>query len=352
MKLPIAVLMTDTHADEDNLELIDNIFQQAIQLSNDVGVRYIFHAGDFFKSRSKQSIECLLGMKETFSRFSKNDKIMFCIHGNHDKRDQNSAKGYMNLYKDRNVKLFEKFGVEIIGNVMFCMISFFPEGESFLDVYTELLTHIQDNYQQRVDKEKLIKVLICHASINGVRNNDGTTVEGDVEVDFFEYFDRVFVGHYHDRQKINNKIIYVGSTHQANYGEDEYKGFTVIYSDGSYKFHNAKFPLFIHEKIHVDDREEIQNFIKEHIGSNNNIRLTLVGSKEQVDSIQKSIKAESIDVRYESIEDSLINSVEDLNISTNITKTGLMNHWINYCKLNSVDNDLKIIGMKKFKNLI
>lgn len=50
-------------------------------------------------------------------------------------------------------------------------------------------------------------------------------------------FDKVFVGHYHNRTVIpGTGIEYIGSSRQHNFGEDEEKGYTVLYTDGTYEF--------------------------------------------------------------------------------------------------------------------
>lgn len=50
-------------------------------------------------------------------------------------------------------------------------------------------------------------------------------------------FDKVFVGHYHNRTVIpQTRIEYIGASRQHNFGEDEEKGYTVLYTDGTHEF--------------------------------------------------------------------------------------------------------------------
>ena len=61
--------------------------------------------------------------------------------------------------------------------------------------------------------------------------------EKELPARIFSPFDKVFVGHYHNRTVIpGTGIEYIGSSRQHNFGEDEEKGYTVLYTDGTHEF--------------------------------------------------------------------------------------------------------------------
>ena len=78
------------------------------------------------------------------------------------------------------------------------------------------------------------RILYLHEGINGALSQPS---EKELPANIFDEFERVFVGHYHNRCVIpKTRIEYIGSSRQHNFGEDEEKGYTVLYSDGTHEF--------------------------------------------------------------------------------------------------------------------
>ena len=76
--------------------------------------------------------------------------------------------------------------------------------------------------------------MYAHEGVNGALKHSS---ENELSPDVFKAFDKVFVGHYHDRKTIEGTSIeYIGASRQHNFGEDEEKGYTVVYEDGNYDF--------------------------------------------------------------------------------------------------------------------
>jgi DNA repair exonuclease SbcCD nuclease subunit len=84
------------------------------------------------------------------------------------------------------------------------------------------------------------KVLCGHIAVHGALFNlvYGTTsdvqIEGDsgmllVTPDIFNEYDRVFLGHYHAAQELNDKVEYVGSPLQLSFGEMSQDKHIVVY---------------------------------------------------------------------------------------------------------------------------
>lgn len=340
MKKPIALILTDTHVTENNIPLVEDIFEQAIEICHAYGIKTMIHDGDWFTSRSHQALECLLSVSEgIIDNVNRNNINLIGIRGNHDCTDQSIPASYMSLFKHK-MTLFDNEGYLEIGGLCCCFLSFFTDEE-----YLRRLANLIEE-----TAEFTHKILFTHQSINGVRNNDGTVVEKDIEGGFFDNFDKVIVGHYHNRQKVGNNIYYIGSTHQSNFGEDEKKGFTILYSDGSIKHIQSEFPKYIHAKINVDDEEQIVEAIQEYSESTDNVRVTLIGDKDKAKTIRKEIfEGSGIDVRFNSISESTLfeASIEEATDEAKVfNKKDLAKYWIKYCTSQGVPSKLRNEGLK------
>lgn len=60
---------------------------------------------------------------------------------------------------------------------------------------------------------------------------DGTEVKSELKPSMFEMFKKVYLGHYHNYQRVGSNIYHLGSVQQNNFGEDEKKGFWLLDSD-------------------------------------------------------------------------------------------------------------------------
>ena len=106
------------------------------------------------------------------------------------------------------------------------MMGYFPENGSFR-------TRLDRLREEALDPGRL-NFLYIHEGINGALAQPS---EKELPAKIFEAFDKVFVGHYHNRCIIpKTRIEYIGSSRQHNFGEDEEKGYTVIYADGTHEF--------------------------------------------------------------------------------------------------------------------
>lgn len=116
---------------------------------------------------------------------------------------------------------------------MLHLIPYFPEDGSFTDKLQTVKT-------QALDSTKF-NFLYLHEGINGALSQPS---EKELPANLFEGFDKVFVAHYHNRCVIpKTNVEYIGSSRQHNFGEDEMKGYTVLYNDGSTEFIQNKINL-------------------------------------------------------------------------------------------------------------
>lgn len=340
----VGVLITDTHKKQNNLELVKSVFKQCRDFCLDNDVKNVFHLGDWFTERSKQSLECLLSTDECIKMFTDHGIKLYAIQGNHDKTDQTSELGYVSLYNsvgNKNFTLVEDHGIVELCGLSIHLLPYFKEHQ-----YLQNLLGLIES-----DDSSGKKILLTHQSINGVRNNDGTLVNGDLSLDIFKQYNKVFVGHYHDEQKYNN-IHYIGSAYQANFGESyEDKGFTVLYDDLTTKKINTKFPKYIHHKVEVSDIEYIEDINQMYSSDNNDfVRVTLIGQKDDIKNFDKSkLSINNIEVRTQHTDLELFTLKDNLS-SVIFSKKDLMKRWVEYSTKHMKNKQLMMRGFNMIKN--
>lgn len=235
-KKTIALLLTDSHCGKENIPEFQANWQEAINICHERGITHILFLGDLVLSRSSQTLDILLAIYDVFEMCRQTGILLPMINGNHCKKDLEALRGYADVFASfSNVRVIDSWGlVDISETVGIGMISYFPENGSFIEKFTELERSI---FSLPYDK----RILMLH---QGIMGGLSTPNENDLPAKMFHKWDYVFVGHYHNRAQIRNtKIEYIGSSRQHNFGEDEMKGYTVLYNDGSTEFIQNKINL-------------------------------------------------------------------------------------------------------------
>lgn len=224
---PCLLLLNDIHVSKDNIPEFTANWREALDICRKMGIRDIALGGDLFLSRAAQTLDVLLAVHDALLLAAEYGMHVTMINGNHDKVNQESPRGYCHIFDQHdNVLVADDYialpcpdGQRFILH----MVAYFPENGSF----PEKLERV------RLDPERL-NYLYIHEGINGALSQPS---DNELPVHLFEAFDKVFVGHYHNRCIIpKTHIEYIGSSRQHNFGEDEEKGYTVIYTDGTHEF--------------------------------------------------------------------------------------------------------------------
>lgn len=329
----LAFLM-DVHIHEKNTDLVKDLVQQLIEycLKNKIDV--IIQGGDIFNSRKGQSIETLDCFSDILTELHKNSIRMYGIAGNHDKNDYESAKSYLNVfrYHPSYIYIEDLTSVTSIHNdYNFILLPFFKEDTILYDKIISAISLI---------KEGKKNILVTHCAIEGVKNNDGSVVNNRITKDMLNKFDKVLVGHYHNEQIFDN-VHYMGSFYQANYGEDNKKGFWSLSYDGKFKHIKTKFPEYKKVMIDLDLTTplETEELIKEYKSDYDNIRFNFKGTKEQLNSIDDNkFKRVGIDVKKESFE--IINGIIEAESNEYISfdKSGILEEFETFCTVNNYED--------------
>lgn len=227
---PCLLLMNDMHIGKENIpEFIAN-WNEALTICTKMNVTQIAICGDLFLSRASQTLDILLAVHDCLLSAAEQGINVSIANGNHDKVSLEANRGYCHIYNQHpNVLVADDYITLPIGDGRYAllhMIAYFPEDGSFCDKLSDLKRNALDGSKKNY--------LYIHEGINGALSQPS---DKELPVNIFEEFERVFVAHYHNRCVIpKTRIEYIGSSRQHNFGEDEQKGYTVLYNDGSHEF--------------------------------------------------------------------------------------------------------------------
>lgn len=223
------LLMNDIHVSKDNIPDFKVNWHEALNVCQRLGIREIALGGDLFQSRVSQTLDVLLTVHDVLLLTAQAGIRITLAEGNHDLVDQEALRGYCHLY-DRHpaVTVVDDFltlenpAWDFVMHIM----SYFPENGSFTGRLQALIAGSLDAGKRNY--------LYIHQGINGAL---ATPAADELPAQIFEPFDKVFVGHYHNRSVVRGTVIeYIGSARQFNFGEDTAKGYTVLYTDGTHEF--------------------------------------------------------------------------------------------------------------------
>lgn len=227
---PCLLLLNDIHISKDNIPAFKANWQEAIDICRKMDVKEIAIGGDLFFSRAAQTLDVLLAVHDALLTAAEHGIHVTIAEGNHDKVNQENERGYCHVFDQHsNVLVCDEYVSLPLGDdcrFVLHMMGYFPEDGSFC---TRL-----DRLKEEALDPKCLNFLYIHEGINGALAQPN---DKELPAKIFEEFDKVFVGHYHNRTIIDKtRIEYIGSSRQHNFGEDEEKGYTVIYADGSHEF--------------------------------------------------------------------------------------------------------------------
>lgn len=227
---PCLLLLNDIHISKDNIPAFKANWQEAIDICRKMDVKEIAIGGDLFFSRAAQTLDVLLAVHDALLTAAEHGIHVTIAEGNHDKVNQENERGYCHVFDQHsNVLVCDEYVSLPLGDdcrFVLHMMGYFPEDGSFC-------TRLDRLKEEALDPKRL-NFLYIHEGINGALSQPN---DKELPAKIFEDFDKVFVGHYHNRTIIDKtRIEYIGSSRQHNFGEDEEKGYTVIYTDGSHEF--------------------------------------------------------------------------------------------------------------------
>jgi DNA repair exonuclease SbcCD nuclease subunit len=203
---------------EDCLKVLKWVFDTAVNR----GIKTIVFGGDLFQDRQKIhtiSYEKTFRLVREYCGWldKKPDIMMYLLVGNHDMwfSDKWDVSSVGPLAAIENVRVIDRpCSVAVTDD---CTIDFLPYTKNPID-------DIKEHFPVKND------ILVSHCSVDGAKLNAVYNTKAEISVEYegdmvkvgtdtFKGWKRVFLGHYHCAQKLNDVVEYIGSPLELNFGE-------------------------------------------------------------------------------------------------------------------------------------
>lgn len=341
MKTSIALLINDLHVSKDNIAEFQANWDEALSICKEDMIDDIVVGGDMFTTRSSQTLSTLMAVKSALTKAVKEGRSVTLAEGNHDCVDLESTIGYNHVFAGlSNISVVDDFEIIEWYNCDFVLIvmSYFPENGSFLYKLEDAVNKAFADYSHIVKSKDNI-ILYIHEGIHGALGDFEIPTELPVEP--FMDFRKVLCGHYHNRIRIKNTPIeYIGASRQHNFGEDENKGYTILYDDGSTQFiqnqANRRY------KTYEVDFDELEDLKVDH-NPQYKLKIKVKCSDKQAKLFDKQ---KLIEMGFEKVEVISETPVTRETAATGISEKydalSLMKEYKAYCEENSIDSRLGI----------
>ncbi|WP_440895686.1 exonuclease SbcCD subunit D [Amphibacillus sp. Q70] len=252
-------IVNGVHMTEDQAYVLEQFFELIKEYSPDV----VIIAGDIY-DRSIPPKEAVELLDQTFTRLIKNFDIpILVISGNHDSPDR--LQFGSQLFRNQQLYIESRFELPIeqltftdeAGPVHFYLIPYFEPAdvqnifpEQQIDSHQEAMEAVIDSITETINRKER-HVCIAHAFLAGGMESDSehrlSMIGGSpyIDVNVFNAFDYVALGHLHQPQKIKtDHIQYSGSLLKYSFSEaNQKKSITVIDINDKGEIEYQRIPL-------------------------------------------------------------------------------------------------------------
>lgn len=282
---PISIIFNDAHLKTGNEQDVINSVKHMLKYAKKESITNLIFAGDLFDSRSFQRQSVLHAFDEILDLINKAGCTLYIFPGNHDKTVYASYDSFLDVYRHYPGVVFNReLSVIELDGITITLLPFFSD-----DMLIPML-----------EEAKSTDVLISHFEMAGSTHLGKVSNKSTINKKLLSKWKKTYLGHYHNHHEITKDIIHLPSLRQSNFGEDENKGFAVLYKDLSYKLINGDFKRF--KKITIDINKSTAKDIKELIttyeNSSDTIRFEFIGDESKLKALDKSqFNGSGIDVK-------------------------------------------------------
>ena len=285
MKKPIAIIFNDAHLKTGNEADVLRSVRHLIKEAKALSITDLIFAGDLFDSRSFQRQSVLQAFDQILEMIEKAGMTLYLFPGNHDKTVYASYDSFLDIYKHYPCVIFNReLSVIELSGVSITLLPFFSD-----DMLIPMLNEAQGT-----------DVLISHFEMAGSTHLGNTSEKSSINKELLSKFTKTYLGHYHNHHEITKDIIHLPSLRQSNFGEDDNKGFSILYKDLSYEIVNGEFKKYKKIVLNVDEttQADISKLINKYSNSKDTIRFEFIGSEQKLKAIDKGqFKGSEIDVK-------------------------------------------------------
>jgi DNA repair exonuclease SbcCD ATPase subunit/DNA repair exonuclease SbcCD nuclease subunit len=217
-------LFTDIHFQPSGLDRIVKTGDWIIEEFTRQGVQAVVCMGDALVTREEVDVVAQSAAIQFFRKLAQHWPVFLTL-GNHDLnlKHSTSVSSLDGLDMHPKIKVFREI-TEVGG-----LFLFVPYHED----QSKIVSWVQDFARQNPEKARNMTVF-GHLSLNGAVQNTkyGTHFAGAIGPDLFEPFKATYSGHFHVHNKMANRVTYVGSPLQFNFGDaGDQRGIMVLDTD-------------------------------------------------------------------------------------------------------------------------
>lgn len=341
MRHPIALLMNDLHISKDNISEFRANWKEALEICKKNQIYDIVIGGDVFTARAAQTLSVLLTVQQCYLDATNMGVRLTIAEGNHDKVNQELVDGYNHLYSTyKNIDVVDRY-VAIQWedcDITLVVMSYFPELGGFKE-HLDMAIHKLETLGVRLGQA----ILYIHEEIVG--SISGMELPNECPQEWFTGFKSVLVGHIHNRIAIKGtNIEYIGSSRQNTFGEDEEKGYTILFDDGSYEF--VKNEVNTRFKTIEIGYEDI-NVIEPCDDKRYKVRVKIHCTDAQAKLVDRQSLLKIVNKVELVTEKTKAVKVNESDISVKFDRAGIKKEYVDYCNEKSIDSELGMSYLNK-----
>jgi DNA repair exonuclease SbcCD ATPase subunit/DNA repair exonuclease SbcCD nuclease subunit len=197
-------------------------FEKMNEMAREIKPDIIYIGGDIVHSKTQGISPELIDLVQWWFTSLAEIAPTHIILGNHDgliknKDRQDAITPIVNALNNPNIHLYKASG------------NFPIAGYEDKFVWNNFSCFDEDGWEDIEPEEGKINIALFHGAVRGSKTDTDWTIEGEVDVDFFDRFDFSLLADIHQRQIVDDhgRVRYPGSLIQQNYGENTGKGFLV-----------------------------------------------------------------------------------------------------------------------------
>lgn len=339
---PIALLMNDLHIAKDNVLEFEKNWNEALEICEEYNIKQIFIGGDVFTTRNVQHLTPVMTVMRCLERTAAKGIETTIAFGNHDcpvYGERNSWCDVLGYVK--GVVIVDNFKVIDLGDRALAMIAYFPEETMMVDKLREL-----DEYLASENWAYSDIILYIHSGVHGALGD--FDIPNEMPQEPLLKYNKVLCAHYHNHTIISDtNIEYIGSSRAHTFGEDEDKGYTLLYADGTTSFvKNEVNTRYVTEEVTIKSLSDWKNIYDERY----KVRLRIHCEAAEVDTIDKddllargANKIEFVTEKLKAIESS------QSEMDERFDNKNLQIEYKSFCKEKDIDSRLGIDYLNKAK---
>ena len=339
---PIALLMNDLHIAKDNVLEFEKNWNEALEICEEYNIKQIFIGGDVFTTRNVQHLLPVITVMRCLERTAVKGIETTIAFGNHDcpvYGERNSWCDVLGYVK--GVVIVDNFKVIDLGDRALAMIAYFPEETMMVDKLREL-----DKYLASENWAYSDTILYIHSGVHGALGD--FDIPNEMPQEPLLKYNKVLCAHYHNRTIIpDTNIEYIGSSRAHTFGEDEDKGYTLLYADGTTSFiKNEANTRYVTEEVTIKSLSDWKNIYDERY----KVRLRVHCEAAEADTIDKddllargANKIEFVTEKLKAIE------LSQSEMDERFDNKNLQIEYKSFCKEKDIDSRLGIDYLNKAK---